>query len=124
MAAKRREDLIADLDMLFQHHKRGTSIDDDYETDIYDFLVEEELIVLTKQEKWNIFAVAKAKWIEELKFTLTKARYRRYWKTNKAILLRLENNRPAPSQMAKLQKDCKVMILKQFLDEVEGFEFE
>ncbi len=117
-----RQKIIDDIDILLQHHKRGTALEEDYTKEIYDFLVEEGFIALTKEQKWAIFEVAKQAMKEELLQRKAKTKRKRELKTINAILLRLDKNIPAPTQMNILQNECRKMCLKYYLNNIKNDE--
>ena len=62
--------MIADIQDLWLNHKRATSLDFEYTELIYDFLIEEGKIDLTKEQKIVIFGKAKNLYKAELEIAI------------------------------------------------------
>jgi len=66
-----RKELIKQTLDLFYNHKQATALDMEYTSEIYDLLVEQGYINLTKQQKLDIFAKAKRLYATDLNIVMT-----------------------------------------------------
>jgi len=110
-----RKELIRSAMDLFSNHKQATALDDEYTPEIYDLLVEQGYLSLTKQRKVDIFAKAKRLYASELE-TVINAGTLEEIKTAMANLKLLKINELTQEQTDYLALLCKRISLKQCFD--------
>ena len=117
-----RTKLIKEAKQLFHFHKQATTLDDEYTEEMYDFLIAEGLLNLTKEQKITIFADAKIDYMRELNFQSQSSDNNVSIRAGK--LMRLMKLNQLPEDETKLLGQmCKVKSIKNYFDSIQNIEF-
>lgn len=112
-----RDKLISEIRQLFIFHKQATALEFEYSDEIYEYLVENSVIVLTNEQKLDIFAQAKRLYSTELSMQVESDELAKS-KEALEILKNMKINRLAEQQNAYLGSLCKKICLKQYFDSI------
>jgi rRNA-processing protein FCF1 len=110
-----RKELIKQTLDLFYNHKQATALDMEYTSEIYDLLVEQGYINLTKQQKLDIFAKAKRLYATDLNIVMTAGTLDEI-KEAMNNLKRLKTNELDSEQREYLALLCKRLSMKECFD--------
>lgn len=113
-----RAKIIAKLRVLFDNHKRATSMDFEYSSDIYDFLEKEKRISLTKQEKSAIFAKAIREYTTHLNNVLNSGCSPDDYRDVLAKLQLVKTGQYSDEQMELLRKSCHRLSIIEYFDKI------
>jgi len=110
-----RKELIKQAMDLFYNHKQATALEIEYTDEIYDLLVEQGYINLTKQQKVDIFARAKRLYATDLNVVVTAGTLEEIKEAleNLRLLKRAELSDEQKQYLASL---CKRISMKECFD--------
>ena len=109
---------LSEIRQLFQFHKEATALDMEYTDEIYKYLVEKNAIVLTSQQKLDIFAQAKRLFVTELSMQVESDELDKS-KAAQVLLYQLKINKLPPEQTAYIGSICMRISIKQYFDSIE-----
>lgn len=112
---RRQAELIIEL---FENHKLGLSLDSEYTTSRYDFLVNHNNIAFSLEEKKAIFDIAKKQYRDELETMMISFDDMQIVDNYRMLIKNIDNNTMTSIQVSHLGNKCKVLAMKQYFDSI------